>query len=268
MIKMDTITVGSDAEVPVALATGQIIPVTGLVGGTKENPRQLDKLAKGFCVQEDGPNLEFNIPPARTANGFYENIVNALSACTKLLPPTMYLQPIAYYKLDKKFFRVVKSLHEMGCEPDYCAWSEDENPRPHNDGETRVAGAHVHVGWEKPTNEDRIALIKCLDLVLGFGYLANDDVNRRKLYGRAGAFRPKKYGVEYRVLGNWWLNESAFTVFNCVMQAAQMVNNNFVFNEKESDAIQHAINYGQTKNTEDRQLLRDCMTRANKWAYY
>ena len=45
-----------------------------------------------------------------------------------------------------------------------------------------------------------------LDVYLGLDSLTYDkDVERRELYGKAGAFRPKEYGVEYRVLSNAWL---------------------------------------------------------------
>ncbi len=49
-------------------------------------------------------------------------------------------------------------------------------------------------------------LVKQLDYFLGIPSLLLDkDEERRHLYGKAGAFRPKPYGVEYRVLSNFWL---------------------------------------------------------------
>ena len=33
----------------------------------------------------------------------------------------------------------------------------------------------------------------------------DDDTDRRSLYGASGAYRLKPYGVEYRVLSNFWL---------------------------------------------------------------
>jgi hypothetical protein len=48
--------------------------------------------------------------------------------------------------------------------------------------------------------------VKQLDWFLGAWSVKHDsDVTRRKLYGKAGAFRPKPYGVEYRPLSNFWI---------------------------------------------------------------
>ena len=45
-----------------------------------------------------------------------------------------------------------------------------------------------------------------LDMYLGLPSLIWDrDTKRRSLYGDFGAFRPKPYGLEYRVLSNAWL---------------------------------------------------------------
>jgi hypothetical protein len=46
-----------------------------------------------------------------------------------------------------------------------------------------------------------------LDLRLAVPSLIWDkDKKRRLLYGKAGCFRPKPYGMEYRTLSNAWLN--------------------------------------------------------------
>jgi hypothetical protein len=51
-----------------------------------------------------------------------------------------------------------------------------------------------------------IMATKQLDFYLGLSSLIYDkDTKRRTMYGAQGAFRPKPYGVEYRVLSNAWL---------------------------------------------------------------
>lgn len=45
-----------------------------------------------------------------------------------------------------------------------------------------------------------------LDFYLGLPSLLFDNDNkRRQMYGQPGSYRPKPYGVEYRVLSNKWL---------------------------------------------------------------
>ena len=57
-------------------------------------------------------------------------------------------------------------------------------------------------------------MVKSMDVLLGAGSCFYDkDRKRRQLYGKAGAFRPKAYGVEYRSLSNAWLSDIYLTRF-------------------------------------------------------
>jgi hypothetical protein len=103
---------------------------------------------------------------------------------------------------------------ELGCEPDFNAYTHDKNPRPNGMQPFRTGSGHVHVGWGKDLNYDEQHIAACealsmeLDYYLGLPSLSWDKDNRRReLYGKAGTFRPKSYGVEYRVLSNAWLAE-------------------------------------------------------------
>jgi hypothetical protein len=50
-----------------------------------------------------------------------------------------------------------------------------------------------------------MSLIRALDLFLGVPSIILDkDTQRRRVYGKAGAHRLKKYGAEYRVLSTFW----------------------------------------------------------------
>jgi hypothetical protein len=45
------------------------------------------------------------------------------------------------------------------------------------------------------------------NVILPFEKYWDKDTERRKLYGKPGAFRPKPYGCEYRVLSNAWVDK-------------------------------------------------------------
>jgi hypothetical protein len=57
------------------------------------------------------------------------------------------------------------------------------------------------------------------------------------MYGRAGAFRPKPYGVEYRVLSNVWLRESSMVkwIWNQTFYAVESLFNGSSLVEKHGD---------------------------------
>lgn len=103
----------------------------------------------------------------------------------------------------------------------------------------RSAGGHVHV----ETTKDQLAVIRAMDLFLGVpSVLMDNGEMRKKLYGKAGAFRGKSYGVEYRTLSNFWIfkNELIRWVWNNTERALDSVDTLDVMAEK--DNILRAIN--------------------------
>jgi len=147
----------------------------------------------------------------------------------------------------------------IGCDPDYNAWTERRNPTRNGMelGPVRTAAGHVHIGVPNPNIAPiyRTYLARACDLMLGVPsiLLEDDEENiRRQFYGAAGAYRPKPYGIEYRVLGNWWVKEDKYRkwIFNQAIravntvEAAQMYEAKGYFNQKIAELI---IN---TKNKE------------------
>ena len=224
-MKYKLLKVGSDAEL-FLLKNGQPYPVCGLVGGTKEDP--LPVLGgNGYAVQEDNVTLEFNIPPASTAEEFQNSIGTMLAHLQK----EMGKKDLSCHSASEMIFpsamlRDFAQAYVFGCEPDYCVWTKSVNPRPdfprfpwssaHTDHELRCAGFHIHISYtvddEPPTLGALEALVKAQDVFLGVPLVCRETkinrIRRRQFYGRAGAFRPKPYGHEYRVLGSASLTPS------------------------------------------------------------
>lgn len=192
---------GSDPEVFLLDQTGKHIAVNGLINADKWNPMQIPDMQKGFTLQEDNVALEYGIPPASTPEEFVLYIRSVMERSKQWLPM------LDFSKLSCTVFEDDQLQHPMskvfGCEPDYCAWTKRTNPRPKPSKKgMRSAGGHIHV----ETTENIIQVIKSMDLYLGVpSVLMDNGEERKKLYGKAGAFRPKEYGVEYRTLSNFWI---------------------------------------------------------------
>ena len=108
---------------------------------------------------------------------------------------------------------------ELGCDPDYNAYTLEPNPRPDGEAVTfRTGAGHIHIGWgaDIPVdNKDHMEIcagfVKALDCTVGlFMTVIDQEPRRRVLYGKAGAFRPKSYGVEYRTPSNVWIKNRDF----------------------------------------------------------
>ena len=216
-----TVLIGADPEV---FIYNEVLshPVSAhdLVPGTKKDPQKVPLGA----IQVDGLAAEFNINPAKTKKEFVKNIKHVQGILLKLVQKkNKNLKLLAQPSISFPSF-ILKDLPdtvlELGCDPDYSAYTMDVNPKPNSSVNFRTGAGHVHVGFlEKPIDEDTIYsdehFERCADLVRNLDFvlhpmskLWDTDTIRNQLYGCKGAFRPKTYGVEYRVLSNAWLKRT------------------------------------------------------------
>ncbi len=204
-----TITIGADPEVFLRKG-GKMVSAHDILPGSKLEPFKVD----GGAIQVDGVAAEFNIEPTTTAAQFSALIPHLLQQ-VKNHAPGCELQIIPAYEWEKLYFSTLPAeTKTLGCDPDYNAWTGRQNDPPDGFGTTlRTASGHIHIGWtevEDPFDsihfKECCAIVKQLDFFLGVpSMLWDTDGRRRTLYGKAGAFRVKKYGLEYRTLSNMWL---------------------------------------------------------------
>lgn len=205
--------VGADPEIFVT-AGGKPVSAHGLVPGTKEVPHKVD----GGAIQVDGMALEFNIDPATSATEFVANVTKVMGQLTSRLPQGMALSSLATANFGSAYIKAQPPVaQELGCSADYNAYTGKANPKPNVDAPFRTAAGHVHIGWTQHADNEADSFkelcnefTKVLDLYLGVPSVLKDpDVKRRELYGQAGAYRSKSYGLEYRVLSNFWLTSKS-----------------------------------------------------------
>lgn len=202
---------GADPEIFVKSRNNNLISAYGMIPGDKANPYPV----KFGAVQVDGMALEFNINPAVDYDEWENNITVVMSQLERMIPQdyTISIQSTAEFGEDYINSQPSEAKH-LGCDPDFNAYTKSVNPKPRGDMGFRTAAGHIHVGWinneEDAFNEDHITkcvdIVKNMDSILGiYSILEDPDNKRRMMYGAAGAFRIKPYGVEYRVLSNYWL---------------------------------------------------------------
>ena len=220
------ITIGCDPELFVTQG-GKFRSAHNLIPGTKKEPFKV----KNGAVQVDGMALEFNIDPVDNVDDFVKYNQSVMAQMKDMVPDYDFAI-VPSCKFNGNHFRVQpEEAKELGCEPDYNAYTMLANPRPDNKTTMRTASGHIHIGFCENADIDSqdhmircATLVKQLDGYLGLPSLLYDkDKTRRSMYGAAGAFRPKTYGVEYRVLSNAWLlsEERMRFVYNQTVKAVE-----------------------------------------------
>jgi hypothetical protein len=247
------------------MKTGDYVSAEGLIPGTKAEPH----VVKHGAVQVDGMAAEFNIDPADNFKDFNRNIQAVVNQLSKMLPEGHVLDFVPSVTFKPEIFNdAPDKAKELGCSPDFNAWTGDVNPPPamSDNPFLRTAAGHLHIGWcEDGDLTDPQHIMNCRDLVkqldwyLGGWSVAEDtDPTRRLLYGRAGACRFKQYGVEYRVLSNFWCTsrEKRLAVWNRMQLAISAMRNKFMPDEVPS-LFNSLLQEGINRSSLDPTLIRD-----------
>lgn len=224
---LEYVKIGADPELfAFDKKTGKPVSVHDLLPGTKHEPLPVPRGA----IQVDGVAAEFNIKPARNQREFVTNIKNVSKLLQKALSlknEHLELRAVPTVLFDKEYFDNLPFEAKMlGCEPDFSAYTGLANMKPETDKPMRTGSGHVHVQFLSQLLErqkdvlSRDHMYKCCELtkqldavLLPSSLVWDSDTQRRELYGAPGAFRPKKYGLEYRTLSNAWLRADWTTKF-------------------------------------------------------
>lgn len=245
--------IGSDVEVLLRDRESNLVSSIGLIGGDKIFPFNVEK----GNLQEDNVLAEFAIEPATSKEEFVTNINTVLGSLkakigeldlqvdissSAIYPPCQLEHPLA---------------RQFGCDPDYDGWTGNRNrrPRPQEVGRLRTCGGHIHVGFdfEGDGDEEKRKLIQWMDAYLGLpSVMLDTDRRRRTVYGRSGAYRDKEYGVEYRVLSNFWIRSEELMayVYDQTQKAYDRMLQGSILdhlNEEDVNGLRVAIDTGDQK---------------------
>lgn len=219
MSKANVFTIGCDPEFFISDKDRGFVSAVGKINGTKEEPLWL---SSGSGLQYDNVALEFCSPVCVDITGFINSLRSTFKHIRSLIPYQINCIPSAFFPEEELQTEEAK---QFGCSPDFNVWERKVNDPPELIHPTfRTCGGHIHVGAEVSgpygfihTLEGKEEVIKAMDLIHGLSSLELDAskaaIQRRTLYGKAGSFRPKDYGVEYRTLSNFWLKSPLMVEF-------------------------------------------------------
>ena len=261
---MDII-IGCDPEVFVRNRNG-FIPARVVAPnlGDKDHPTDFGDDTNG---QIDGMALEFGITPTADPNVFVRRVKQALRHFDDLARShsannRLAIVPTAAFQFDNWRDQVNPADFELGCSPDFNAYSGRRNTIPKTvPPGFRTAAGHIHIGWtssEDPFSPGHFAdcrdVVKQLDAMFqGYSGLYSNrqqEIGRRQLYGKAGAFRPKPYGVEYRVPSNAWLANApdVWRMHQLTMKAVQDLAAGEYYPEHLGLDVRRVINAGTSRS--------------------
>jgi hypothetical protein len=233
--------------------TKEIVSAEGIIKGSKYDPFVFDDTNRFFSTSLDNVLAEFTIPPSITPTDFYNNIMKSVNYINGMIPQELIAVPLPAASLNDVWLQT-ENAQTFGCEPDFNAYTMCENIKPSaEDKNLRSAGGHIHIGYDGATplgdyytpDQERCAIIQALDMHIGLpSVLIEPDNKRKELYGKAGAFRPKSYGVEYRTISNFYLVSKEYIeyIHKQVTNAISWLNDGNTIDKSLGNYIQNLIN--------------------------
>jgi hypothetical protein len=264
-MKINNVTIGSDPELFIInLDTDRVVSSIGLIPGRKGDPYRDKDMPTGFGLEVDNILAEYNIPPCKkivefvNAHNFMKDYIRRF---VKKVNPNYDIKCTASCIVDEDQLQSDEAKL-FGCSVDFNAYTRQSNPRPEGDKTNlRSAGFHIHVGYDNPSKEVSLDLVKHLDVTLGIpSVLIDEDSRRRLLYGKAGCFRLTSYGVEYRVLSGAFLANDFLISFMWENTMKAVCNLNNGLDLPDPITVQRIINEG------DKNLAKNFITK-NKQFY-
>lgn len=206
---------GKDGAV---VGSEKVLPKEGLevqTGWDFSDGREVPKM--GTVIVRDGVQGEFNVIPATCREAFRTH----LRTCFQKLHESLKGEVKATFAqtvevTEKEMNSLSEESQKFGCAPSKNAYAESKiSIKDASKYLYRSAGGHIHIGH---ANDPSIAklfaekpqdVVRMLDILVGNTCVLLDrnpgNVERRKVYGKAGEYRLPKHGIEYRTLSNFWL---------------------------------------------------------------
>lgn len=190
------------------------------------------KIYNGSSIYYDNVLAEIAVKPSLTKDEFLKNLRNSLINLANLVYPLKFDIRSADSYPNKELLH--QDARVAGCNPEWnvytlqCVMPPEEVIMKTN---FRTAGGHIHIGSHNLQDSNSIfSFIRMMDLFVAIPSLFIDkdltSKERRKIYGHAGSHRITDYGLEYRVLGNFWLSspEHAALIYDLTMFVYSFVN--------------------------------------------
>ena len=240
---------GHDGEFFVRdISTQRIVASQGIVPGTKDKPEQL----LSCVVHRDNLSGEFGTPPAESEQHSVDLIRTALEEISKALAGMGYeISWESEYEFTPEEVYSQEGLY-IGCLPDYNAWEGTQNPQIYAPslGLWRFNGGHVHLGWDYKSAIERWLVVRAMELCAGTLNIIHrpNATRRREFYGKSGAARLPKHGVEVRSLDNFWYQSDDLIkeIFRCGKAA-----------------VTHAQDLADEMTEDDELLLQQCINQGD-----
>lgn len=234
-----------------------------VVGSELVLPGATHDVSRGGKLIIDGVQAEMNPAPSMCRQSFGHNIYALIEEARRLAETKgLEINLDACIKMTKRQMdKLSDGAKGFGCKPSLNAYQDYvELPNP-GTYLHRAAGGHIHLGKAynpelagTATNDE---IVKILDIVVGNTCVMLDrdkgNIERRKVYGRAGEYRVPAHGIEYRTLSNFWLKNNvlmslvmALARFGVCIAATPEWKDAFLNAVKEED-IRNAINKNDAK---------------------